>query len=209
MYSIQIYLGILFIIPKYTIPKIEQTLSSFLWSGNLGNSHRAKFKWESVCLPKEEGGLGLRRVKDLNDANVMKHIWNLFYRKDSLWVAWVQRLYLRQGSRWCAKVPSKCSWSWRKIFQLRDKIRPHIKHKVGNGAGTFLWHDFWNPVGPLLPCYGEQIIYDSAIHSNAYVAAVIYDGEWNWPIANSVDLMDIKNSCINYQLDVSKEDIIS
>ena len=27
----------------------------------------------------------MRRIKDLNDANVMKHIWNLFYRKDSLW----------------------------------------------------------------------------------------------------------------------------
>ena len=167
-----------------------QSLSRFLWSGNLGNSHRAKIKWESVCLPKEEGGLGLCRVKDLNDANIMKHIWNLFYRKDSLLVAWVQRMYLKQGSLWCAKVPLQCK-------------RPHIKHKVGNGAGTFLWHDFWNPVGPLFPSY------DSAIHSNAHVDAVINDGVWNWPIANSADLMDIKNSCIYYQLDVSKEDIIS
>ena len=85
----------MFIIPKYTISKIEQTFSSFLWSGKLGNAHRAKVRWESVCIPKDEGGLGLRRVKDLNDANLMKPIWNLFYRKDSLWVAWVRRLYLR------------------------------------------------------------------------------------------------------------------
>ena len=75
---------------------------------------------------------------------------------------------------------------------------------MGNGAGTFLWHDFWNPVGPLLPCYGERIIYDSAIHSNAHVSTVIHNGEWNWPIANSADLMTIKNSCANYPLDVSK-----
>ena len=81
LYSIQLYWCSLFIIPKYTISKIGQTLSSFLWSGNIGNAHRAKIGWESVCLPKEERGLGLRRVKDLNDANVMKHIWNLFYRK--------------------------------------------------------------------------------------------------------------------------------
>ena len=112
LYSIQMYWCSLFIIPKYTITKIEQILSRFLWSGSLGNSHRAKIKWETVCLPKEEeGGLGLRRVKDLNDANIMKHIWNLFYRKDSLWVAWVQRMYLKHGSLWCAKVPSQCSWS--------------------------------------------------------------------------------------------------
>ena len=121
----------------------------------------------------------------------------------------MRRLYLRQGSLWCTKVPSNCSWSWRKILQLRDKIRPFIKHKVGNGTGTFLWHDFRNLVGPLLPYYGERIIYDSAIQSNAHVAEVIDDGWWNWPIANSADLTAIKNSCVDYHLDVSREDIIS
>ena len=209
LYSIQMYWCSMFIIPKYTISKIEQIFSSFLWSGKLGNAHRAKIRWKSVCLPKEEGGLGLRRVKDSNDANVMKHICNLFYRKDSLWMAWVRRLYLRQGSLWCAKVPSNCSWNWRKILQLRDRIRPYIKHKVGNGTGTFLCHDFWNPVGPLLPYHGERVIYDSAIHSNAHVVEVISDGRWNWPIANSADLIAIKNSCVHYHLDVSTEDITS
>ena len=121
LYNIQMYWCSMFIIPKYTIAKIEQIFSSFLWSGKLGNARRAKIRWESVCLPKKEGGLGLRRVKDSNDASVMKHIWNFFYRKDSLWVAWVQRIYLRQGSLWCAKIPSNCSWSWRKILQLREE----------------------------------------------------------------------------------------
>ena len=111
LYNIQMYWCSMFIIPKYTIAKIEQLFSTFLWSGKLGNASRAKIRWEYVCLPKEEGGLGLRRVKDSNDASVMKHIWNLFYRKDSLWVAWVQRIYLKQGSLWCAKIPSSCSWS--------------------------------------------------------------------------------------------------
>ena len=162
-----------------------------------------------MCLPKEKGGLGLKRVKDLNDSNVMKHIWNLFYKKDSLWVAWVRRFYLRQGSLWNAKVPTSCSWSWRKILQLRERIRPLIKHKVGDGAATFLWHDFWNPVGPLLPYVGERILYDSAIHCNARVAEVIDERGWNWPIAISGDLIAIKNSCANCHIDASREDIIS
>ena len=115
----------------------------------------------------------------------------------------------RQGSLWSAKVPTNCSWSWREILQLRERIRPLIKHKVGNGAATFLWHDSWNPVGPLLPFYGERILYDSAIRCNARVAEVIDEGRWNWPIANSGDLIAIKNSCGNYDIDVTREDIIS
>ena len=78
-----------------------------------------------------------------------------------------------------------------------------------NGVGTFLWHDLWNQIGPLLPCFGERIIYDSAIHRNAHVAEVISGGRWNWPIANSAYLIAIKNSCGDYPLDECREDIIS
>ena len=81
--------------------------------------------------------------------------------------------------------------------------------KVCNGLGTFLWHAFWNQLGPLIPRFGERIIYDSAIHRNAHVAEVSGGGRWNWPIANSVDLIAIKNRCGDYPLDESREDIIS
>ena len=80
---------------------------------------------------------------------------------------------------------------------------------MADGAATFLWHDFWNPVGPLLPYYGERILYDSAIHCNARVAEVIDERGWNWLITNSGDLIAIKNSCANYHIDASREDIIS
>ena len=80
---------------------------------------------------------------------------------------------------------------------------------MSNGVGTFLWHDFWNQLGPLLPRFGDRIIYDSAIHRNAHVAEVIGGGRWNWPIANSADLIAIKNSYGDYPLDDSREDTIS
>ena len=79
LYSIQLYWCSLFIIPKYTISKIEQSFSSFFWSRNSGSARRAKIKWESVCLPKEEGGLGLRRIKDLNDSNVMISVQKVLF----------------------------------------------------------------------------------------------------------------------------------
>ena len=59
------------------------------------NAQRAKVGWKSLYHPKEEGGLWLRCIKDWNDAAIMKHIWNLYYRKDSIWVAWVREVLLR------------------------------------------------------------------------------------------------------------------
>ena len=199
----------MFIIPKFTCYKIEQLFRGFLWSGKDVNARRAKVGWKSLCLPKKEGGLGLRRFKDWNDATIMKHIWNVFYRKDSIWVAWVREVLLRQGSTWNARIPSRCSWSCRKILQLRDKVRPFIRHQVCNGTGTFLWHDFWNPLCPILPLFGERIIYDSAIHRNARVADIMDGSRWNWPVTVSADLVVLNNSCADYLLDINREDVIS
>ena len=95
-----------------------------------------------------------------------------------------------------------------KINWTKNMKKKSLKHRV-TGVGTFLWHDFWNQLGPLLPRFGDRIIYDSAIHRNAHVAEVIGGGRWNWPIANSADLIDIKNSCGDYPIDDSREDSIS
>ena len=88
-------------------------------------------------------------------------------------------------------------------------MRPFIRHRVFRGNGTFLWHDFWNPMGPLLSVFGERIVYDSAIQRDALVASVLDGPRWNWPVANSADLITIKNSCADIVLDDSRDDIIS
>ena len=98
LYSIQTYWASMFIIPKVTCYKIKLMFNGFLWSGKDVNARRPKVGWKSLYRTKEEGGLGLRHIKDWNDAAIMKHIWNLFYREDSIWVAWVREVLLRWGS---------------------------------------------------------------------------------------------------------------
>ena len=88
-------------------------------------------------------------------------------------------------------------------------MRPFIRHQVCNSTGTFLWHDFWNPLGLILPLFEEWIIYDSAIHRNARVVDVMDGSRWNWHVTISADLLVLKNSCADYLLDINREDVIS
>jgi hypothetical protein len=51
-----------------------------------------------LCLPKEEGGLGIKKLEEWNRATMMRHIWNLFVNSGSLWVAWVHTVLLKGRS---------------------------------------------------------------------------------------------------------------
>ena len=77
--------------------------SAFLWSGSPNVTSREKIAWEEVCLSYEEGGLGIRRVKEVTTVFGLKLIWKLFSSSHSLWVKWVKHHLLRHETLWDAK----------------------------------------------------------------------------------------------------------
>ena len=61
-------------------------MRGFLWSQDMRKG-KSKVAWEVVCLPKDEGGLGLRRLDHFNKALMVSHIWKLLSLKESLWLS--------------------------------------------------------------------------------------------------------------------------
>ncbi|GKB00420.1 polypyrimidine tract-binding protein homolog 2 isoform X1, partial [Tanacetum coccineum] len=56
---------------------------------------KSKVAWEDVCLPKNEGGLGVKRLDIFNKALMSSHIWKLLIRKDSCGPKWIHTYKLR------------------------------------------------------------------------------------------------------------------
>lgn len=52
-----------FLFPASTIYEIEKILRVFLWSGRELKKGNAKVKWDDVCMPKKEGGLGIKNLR--------------------------------------------------------------------------------------------------------------------------------------------------
>ena len=135
--------------PKSVIKQVDSLIRRFLWIGGIDKAHRAKVAWENICKPKEERGLDLKNLSQLNIVLNLKHIWTLFSNKNlPLWVDWIYTYMLKGKSFWAVKPPSQCSWYWRKLLKLRDMVRPMLRHRIGNRCGTFLWYDNWFPSGP-------------------------------------------------------------
>jgi hypothetical protein len=179
----------MFILPKKIIRDMTCKFNRFLWNGEDGHSARAKEAWDDICFPTKEGGLGLKCLDTWHKTFMLRHIWTLFARFGSLWVARI-RIYLLKGrSFWNLSIPQDCSWSWRKLLNLRSFAREHLKFEVGPGHSIHLWHENWHPLGPLHEKFGLGIIYDSQSISEARVSSVIKNGEWFWKPAQSEDLV--------------------
>ena len=108
-----------FILPKACLDEIESMCSAFLWSGSPNQSHKAEVSWEEVCIPREEGGLGIRKLRDSSKVFALSLICRIFTQTSSLWVSWIQQYLLRQNSFWDVKEYGKRSWIWRNLLKLR------------------------------------------------------------------------------------------
>ncbi|GJW93322.1 putative RNA-directed DNA polymerase [Tanacetum coccineum] len=179
--SMHVFWASVFVIPNRVLMDIEQCMRNFLWCPSSSSKGKAKVAWELVCLPKDEGGLGIRRLEHFNSALLVSHIWNLLSLKESLWVKWVHAYKLNGRNFWDVPIRGNMSWSWRKILQLRPSIREFIWRKIGNGSSTSIWFDKWCHEGPLASRVSPRDIHRAGLTLYSQVGDVIRDGDWVWP----------------------------
>ncbi|GAV91359.1 hypothetical protein CFOL_v3_34755 [Cephalotus follicularis] len=183
----QTYWCSIFLLPKHIVRQCERFLREFLWGGQgLG-----KVKWEEVCKPLTEGGLGIRDMKTWNKALLLKQIWSLL-TVDNLWVKWCHAYLLRSTNFWAAPVRGLLSWSWRHILLLRPLARAHLIYKCGSGERFSLWFDPWLQGDSIHALYGRRVMYDTGLGSQARVKDVLREGQWCWPQVSG-DLMEIQH----------------
>lgn len=80
--------------PKGVIDRIEKIFNKFYWCG-VGSSNKIHWSaWSKIAKPKEQGGLGIRRIQDLVKAFALK-MWFHFRENNSLWAQFMFSKILR------------------------------------------------------------------------------------------------------------------
>ncbi|GJW53963.1 RNA-directed DNA polymerase, eukaryota, reverse transcriptase zinc-binding domain protein [Tanacetum coccineum] len=161
---------------------IDNILSNFLWSNKNGTRSLVSVKWDNVCRPKSQGGLGLKSMHEWNVSLMAKHLWNIIIDKDTIWVKWVKIHKLKGKNLWDIELNKGMSWSWKHLMSLRDKIREFVNVKIGNGKTCSVWFDKWHPRGPLSKLIDHRVIYLAGLDINAKVIDLIENNNWCWPI---------------------------
>ncbi|GJV15630.1 putative RNA-directed DNA polymerase [Tanacetum coccineum] len=179
--SMNVFWASVFMLPSKVLLDIEQIMRNFLWCPGDSTRGKSKVAWEGVCLPKDEGGLGIRRLSHFNNALMSNHIWNLLANKESLWVRWIHAYKLHSRNFWDIPIRGNMSCGWRNILRMRTIIRQFVWHKIGTGLHTSLWFDTWCDIGPLSNYISNRDIHRAGLNFNSKVSDIVQNGVVVWP----------------------------
>ncbi|GKC90097.1 hypothetical protein Tco_1150746 [Tanacetum coccineum] len=159
----------------------KSLIRGFLWCNGELKRGKAKVAWADICLPKSEGGLGLRSLEIFNIALMTTHIWNIISNKESLWVRWIHMYKLKGRSLWEVPLKRDASWGWLKLLQLRDHVRPFFWKQIGSGRDVSIWFDWWSDECPLIRYLSPRDILREGFKLQDTIADMVSNEGWRWP----------------------------
>lgn len=148
--SLPVYFLSFFKAPTGIISSLESLFKRFFWGGCEESRKISWVDWNSVCLPKEEGGLGVRRLCEFNLSLLGKWCWRMLGEKDRLWYRVLRARYGEEGGRLKEGGRESSLW-WRMICGIRNGVGlgvgrwfdDNIRRVVGGGGDTYFWTDNW------------------------------------------------------------------
>jgi len=133
--------------PKGVIKEIRALQRNFLWGKNQDRPKWALVSWEKLCMPKGQGGLGIRDPDTLGLALRAK-----------IWWRWVSKGDIPWAKLWCRKYAPNCdpellirlnpstrgSQIWNAASEGRPLIQEHAFWEIHHGDRADFWYDSWN-----------------------------------------------------------------
>lgn len=92
--SLPLYFFSFFKAPKKVITKLVKLQCCFLWSGMAESNKICGIKWDTICLPKEDGRLGVKDLEACNKSLLSK--WRCRFLNDFNSI-WYRHLSFRYG----------------------------------------------------------------------------------------------------------------
>ena len=215
--SMPLYQLSLFRMPKGVARRLEKLQRDFLWGGGSTEGKAHLVSWEKVCVSKEKGGLGLRKIVQLNKALLGKWVWRFASARDGMWKRVLVAKYGQEDFGWRTKKANGPFGVglWKEIMKEADWCWNNMTFKVGKGTKIRFWKDTWCGDVELARRFPQ--LFNVAAQKGATVGD-LWDqnagqGEWNlrflrsfndWELPFVEELLQIlRNQRINLEEDLA------
>ena len=122
-----------FKLPLELCHEIEGLICKFWWEQRGDRRKIHWVKWEDMCEPNSEGGMGFKELPLFNDALLVKQTWRLLHNKNSLFYRVFKANFFPNCTIMEAKEGHGGSYAWKSILKGREVIQLGAKWSVGNG----------------------------------------------------------------------------
>ncbi|XP_077252684.1 uncharacterized protein LOC143892103 [Tasmannia lanceolata] len=191
--NIPIYFLSLFKYPISVVLRIEKIQRRFLWGGSSESKGIPLVKWERVCLPFKNGGLGIRRIREFNHALLGKWLWRFGVEQDQFCVKVMSSKYGHKLGKWESDDLYNLKWVtvWRDILKIYHEFSKGIRFKVYSGDRIRFWYDAWCSPGPLMNVYPELFVVAASKEAMVSDCFVRSDGGVSWmPTSGGISLIE-------------------
>ncbi|XP_019435980.1 PREDICTED: uncharacterized protein LOC109342436 [Lupinus angustifolius] len=125
--------------PSSLLSQVDKCVRNFIWSGDIGVKKLLRVAWHKVCSQLDEGDLGIKSIKCLNKASMLKLTWDL--KTSNL--EWANFFILKFNCKSYNTPKYSKSSIWPGIRENWLQANLNSIWLVGNGLSVNFWRDNW------------------------------------------------------------------
>ena len=177
-------------------------MSEFWWRNGRDSRGMHWKSWESLCKPKECGGLGFKDLEAYNLALLGRQLWRMIKNPQSLMAKVFKSRYFKASNPLNAPLGTRPSFSWRSIHTAQKLIQQGARVVIGNGKNTRVWSERWLGASPATMVQsmriGAQQRNENWSDDMRVSELLISNGrEWNMEMLNVLFTEEVKHSIIS------------
>jgi hypothetical protein len=129
-------------IPIGVRKRLDFYRSRFFWQSDENKKKYRLAKWNIICRPKDQGGLGIEVLELKNKCLLSKWLYKLLHEQ-GVWQELLHNKYL--SSKTLSQVEAKPTDSqfWKGLMRVKDDFFARGHFVLGDGSSVRFWEDKW------------------------------------------------------------------
>ncbi|GKU86994.1 hypothetical protein SLEP1_g1457 [Rubroshorea leprosula] len=180
------------LLPRGLILSLDKIRRNFLWGGGESKRKINWVSWDKVCKSKNEGGLGVKDLRNFNlallgkwwsrlargdEGLVYKVIYHKYGRPEGSWIEWVNGNGHR-GSMWWRNIcridhTDLCNTGW---------LSGGFRLNMGDGCLVNFWKDNWTGDQPLANRFPRLFLVSTDKDKRISQMGTWREDKWQWTL---------------------------